>query len=83
MAKSVFNLYPNPAQSELNLAFANNTGKISSIMITDITGKALLEQPVAKAQKMSVNINAFSNGAYFVRVVEDGKVYVRKFTISR
>ncbi len=83
MAKLVFNLYPNPAQSELTLVFVNTAAKISSVMITDITGKTLLEQADLQNGKMTINVNTLSNGTYFVRVAEGDRVYVRKFTISR
>lgn len=83
VSRSMFNIYPNPAQSEINIAFSNNSTKISGINVVSITGKTVIESADLNNTKKTLDVSALANGMYFVRVIRDGKTYVRQFTIAR
>lgn len=82
VTRNIFEVYPNPAQSVLNISL-NQVAKTSSILITDITGKQVIAQPEIKTAKLSFNIGNLPAGVYFVRLIQDGKTYTRKFAINK
>lgn len=82
VTRNIFEVYPNPAQSVLNISLNNNT-KVSSILISDITGRQLIAQTEVKAATLALNISSLNAGVYFVRVIQDSKTYSRKFTINK
>jgi plastocyanin len=83
VAKSMFNIYPNPAQSEINITFSNNSAKISAVNVVSITGKTVIENADVNNTKKTLDVSTLANGLYFVRVIQEGKTYVRQFTIAR
>ena len=68
-------LFPNPAQSFMNIQLANNQ-TIDRIIITDMTGKKVLE----KNQHLSkINIETLSSGMYLIRIYSGTQGYQNKF----
>jgi glucose/arabinose dehydrogenase len=62
--KSGISVYPNPASSELFIKNENNV-ELSSIKITDLTGKIVANQ---NTEFSSMNISDLSKGMYFVTI---------------
>ncbi|MDI9308692.1 MAG: T9SS type A sorting domain-containing protein [Limnohabitans sp.] len=62
-----FSLYPNPAKDFITIqATQNNT--ISSVMVTDISGKTIYNNSYANESKVEINLSNFSTGIYFIKV---------------
>ena len=74
-ASNGFTLYPNPAQKTLQLQTKNST-YIDKIIITDLSGKVIVEQTQNTNQ---VSVEQLSNGMYFIEVVSDDEKYTSKF----
>jgi Secretion system C-terminal sorting domain len=71
--KSDFELYPNPADTNINIVVKEET--VNAIDIYDITGKLLLS-----TKQTTIDVSLFSNGVYIVSVKTDsGSSIVRKF----
>lgn len=70
-----FSIYPNPAQSIINIDSVNNIS-IDSLKIFDIFGKLLLEKTKNTNQ---VTIENLSNGIYIIEVASEGKIIKKKF----
>ena len=68
-----FTLYPNPAQKTLQLQ-TNTT--IDKIIITDLSGKIILEQ---RQNTNQVNIEQLSVGMYFIEVFSGDEKFTSKF----
>jgi hypothetical protein len=65
--KALYAVYPNPAYDELHIVFSENTAQQMVLNITDISGKTVLQQSIAKgASEISISVNALSNGLYFL-----------------
>ena len=62
--KTSISVYPNPASDELFIKNENNI-ELSSVKITDLTGKTVLNQ---SSQLSSITISNLSKGMYFVTV---------------
>lgn len=67
-------IFPNPVVSTLN--FQNLNGEIDKIIITDISGKKLLEQNKNTTQ---INTQQLKSGMYFLTIISSNKIYTQKF----
>lgn len=76
------NVYPNPAQNEINVAIDAST--VSAVQIYDIMGKMVASFPISM-DVTNVNTSGFANGAYTYSVIgQDKSVLTRgKFTIAK
>jgi plastocyanin len=81
-SKTIFDLYPNPARGVLNIALTG-VNKPGRIAIADISGKQVLTVDEMTSDNIQVDISTLNQGLYFVRLEQDGKTYVRKFTVTR
>lgn len=80
LATSTFNtqaltLYPNPTNGLLQLQTPNNTS-FNKIIITDSTGKIVLEQTQNTTQ---VNVEKLASGLYIIKAFSGEEVFVNKF----
>ena len=69
------NIYPNPAQNQLNISFVGYKYSQTNIEITNVLGAAVYQQAVevqAGKNTFEVSIAALNPGLYFVKI--DGKV---------
>ena len=69
-------LFPNPAQSEINL---QHTTAVEKIQVIDVLGKILFEKKTNSQQNLKINISQFQNGVYFVKAYSTQGVVVKKF----
>jgi parallel beta-helix repeat protein len=78
MESSTFIIAPNPANRELRID--NEQWTIESVEIFDIYGRKVLSPQVSilKSQ-ISIDISTLANGIYFVRIVSEKGIGVRKF----
>ena len=72
---TAFSVYPNPAKSILNLQLPNQS-KVDSIIITDLTGKIILEQTTSTA---SLNTENLAKGMYFLQAFSGNEKFTSKF----
>jgi hypothetical protein len=80
LATSTFNnqaltLYPNPTNGLLQLQTPNNTS-FNKIIITDSTGKTVLEQMQNTTQ---VDVEQLASGLYIIKAFSGEEVFVNKF----
>ncbi|MBP7713944.1 MAG: T9SS type A sorting domain-containing protein [Bacteroidota bacterium] len=69
-------LFPNPAQSEINLQL---TTGVEKIQVIDVLGKIVFEKKTNSQQYLKINISQFQNGVYFVKAYSTQGVVVKKF----
>lgn len=78
-----FQIFPNPATSEVNLVFASQTGKLLSVQMLDVQGRVI---PVAKTEVdsaiLKLNTSNVTPGLYFVQVRTEQGIFVRKLVIE-
>lgn len=69
LTASQFNLYPNPTSGSFTLFATNNVGS-ASVMVTDLTGKVILNtnHDFSNVQKMKINLSLVAPGIYMVKV---------------
>ncbi|MBP7713945.1 MAG: T9SS type A sorting domain-containing protein [Bacteroidia bacterium] len=69
-------LFPNPAQSEINL---QHITAVEKIQVIDLLGKIVFEKKTNSQQNLKINISQFQNGVYFVKAYSTQGVVVKKF----
>jgi hypothetical protein len=70
-------VYPNPATDNITITNSSLT-KDMAISVYDIQGQLLIWQPMLQP-KITININTFAKGLYFVKVENGNGVAVKKF----
>jgi hypothetical protein len=76
---SSFALYPNPAGSQVTLAFDKALPADAMITISDVLGKTLSTTHHGNQESVQIDLSAFASGIYVVKVSAEGKSSVRKF----
>lgn len=73
--KNSLAVYPNPSKNQINLQFPNQV-IVDKIIITDLTGKIILEQT---AKTTSVNTENLAKGMYFIQAFSGKEKFTSKF----
>ena len=86
--KDIFNInmYPNPASNSIRINL-NNT-LVSSIDITDISGKTIysesLKEDAINDNSLNINTSEFEDGIYFIKfTAKDGQIGTKKISILK
>ncbi len=72
-------LFPNPAVNEITISIKNNSQKVRSIVITDVSGRTIKWiQPLASAGNITLDVRSLQKGIYWVRIdTEVGELVTR------
>jgi hypothetical protein len=77
------NLYPNPANSNITLAYTLGTNTHVQFMVTDCIGRVIIKLPEKDRSpgeyKEQININNIARGVYLVIANFNGEVQTIKF----
>jgi hypothetical protein len=80
------NIYPNPASTEVNVEFGFNMNSITTVEITDVTGRLVrtssYENPV-QGQVVKVDVSGMNAGSYFITVKNDTQKLVQKLVLAK
>lgn len=81
---TLVNLYPNPAKASVNVNIASPKNDRVSLMVTDLTGRVMLQQPVqivTGENLLPLNIQTLAQGIYLIKVLcNDGcETTVKRF----
>ena len=77
--ESVFQLFPNPTSSILNVVL-NATG--ATFKVADLNGRIVLEE-ITTENTTQINTDVLSNGIYLLLVTTNGNSTVRRFVVSK
>ncbi len=69
-------IYPNPVKEELILESKNK--EIKSVIISDITGKYLIEKPLIIGKNI-FNLKDLTDGSYLIKIENNGQIITNKF----
>ncbi len=77
---SELSLFPNPANSTIAVRIEN--AKNSSLSITDISGKKVLNLDLSE-NETNIDISDLSQGLYIVRINQNGNISEQKLVVTR
>jgi hypothetical protein len=66
-------VYPNPTAGEFTVELNNSSEK--TVEVTDLTGRVIMKASSLK-EKMTINLNGYANGVYFVKIQNNDVVEV-------
>ena len=78
-----FNVYPNPAHEQVNISVKELSGN-TSLYLFDISGKIIYTESFYASENMikSINVSAFAQGIYFIRLQNDREHLTQKLIIQ-
>jgi hypothetical protein len=75
------NVYPNPANSVLNISLTND---ISQIVMYNYSGKIVYQQNIAKDKNIQLNVRNYNAGAYMIKFITNtGEFFAKKIVITK
>ena len=79
-------IYPNPANSEVNVTFENDMNSSTTIEMMDLTGRLVktwnVEKPV-QGQTTTLDVNEMGAGTYFITIKNDTRKLVQKLILTK
>jgi Secretion system C-terminal sorting domain len=75
-------VYPNPVQDKLTLNVQSDKALAGQVIVTDVNGKAVLNRAINVTQGeniIPVNAAILQKGTYFIKILLEGDMIVRKF----
>lgn len=79
-------IYPNPANSTVNITHNFKGNSAGSLIITDVTGKQLYKEEIKNGlsgeHTFKVNVSGFASGMHFVQIVTEDVKVISKMTIQ-
>jgi hypothetical protein len=79
---SSINLYPNPADNHLTIAWGSNNKKVE-VTIADVTGKIIYTTIARDTQKVEMNTEDFAKGIYVVQIQSGELIGTNKLVIEK
>lgn len=74
---SQLNIFPNPVEDLLNINL-NNHYKNISLMITDVTGKVMLDNNYTDLKSIKADVSKWAAGSYMMKITADNKTAMLK-----
>lgn len=77
-----FSIYPNPANTEINVAMTLDNAENTVVKVLDISGKVISTMNLGTVngqQTVSISLEGVSTGVYFVEMSNDNNTQVKKF----
>jgi hypothetical protein len=78
---AAFLIYPNPASRQINIEIIGSENW-NEILITDISGRVVLQTEVSVMNHISIPVEGLSEGVYFVGLKSDNTQKVQKLIIQ-
>ena len=71
-------VYPNPASDHITIESKDPSVRISSVRITDLTGKLIREEPLNHTNIVELDLNSFTKGTYLISLYTNKGVLYKK-----
>ncbi|MEQ8925944.1 MAG: PKD domain-containing protein, partial [Fulvivirga sp.] len=75
-----FNLYPNPANTQLNLQVSEDLVG-TTLRVYDNFGKMVLDRNISQTE-LSIDTRDYASGMYHIQIMSDSKIYRERVIIS-
>ncbi len=79
--KEAFKIYPNPAQDNIHVSFAENSKSAVQIEIVDSLGQIVYSQEYPTSNLVSIDTKNFAKGIYFLTVDQNQNKQTQKIVI--
>ena len=79
-SKVKMNLYPNPANNNVQLSIAGVSGNVNCAIL-DMSGRVVYNQTINAETTNNINLSSLAKGAYFVRITNKDFTKVEKLIV--
>ncbi|RAJ13217.1 DUF7619 domain-containing protein [Olleya aquimaris] len=79
---NAFNVYPNPASSEVTIRFNNALRGSFALTVIDIQGKQVLSAQVNSETSNTFNVSNLESGLYFVKLKNSNTEHIQKLIVK-
>jgi len=79
MQKDYFKVYPNPATDLITVELTGETIENVSIQVLNVVGEVIYSRKLKTEGKVSLQLNEYQKGVYFIKVRNGRKVSSKKF----
>ena len=77
-------LFPVPANDQLNISGLNPVATNTIIRVMDLSGRTVMEEiHTVNGGTVQLNISALAAGTYILQVLSDGNAAEEKFTVQK
>ena len=77
-------VYPNPTMGLLNIKLTDAITSNTNIKVTDITGRLVMQQKIAKGQlSIDMDVHSLPSGRYFIKINDLQSVINQSFVIIK
>ncbi len=78
-----FKIHPNPTSGIITIDFDNSIDKNTKIEILNVFGQKILPNIDYNNKSVEVNLSNYSNGVYFIKIINDKNFKTKKILLSR
>lgn len=78
LGQSIFAIYPNPVQNQLNIDLRNYSGTIQ-LSLLSVNGRLIGSEEETAGQIITRDVSKLSPGYYIVKIVCENKIEIKKF----
>lgn len=78
---AIASISPNPANSVINIRFAETQNSVNVAMY-NVIGKVVFSGTYTNVATVKMDVSAFDNGIYFLRSEQNGKAAIQKVVVS-
>jgi hypothetical protein len=71
-------LYPNPANSNINVSLLNSSEAINSVQIHNLLGKNIKEVINSSSNDVNIDVSDLSKGIYLVQITTQSDLKITK-----
>ncbi len=85
-AFDIVNVYPNPANEFVTLAFNSQVETAADLYLVDLSGKRVMMQTITTVigeQELRIDVNQYPTGIYFLHMVTEDHRVTKKLIIGR
>ncbi|MFD1615068.1 T9SS type A sorting domain-containing protein [Gelatiniphilus marinus] len=72
------NVYPNPFEQSVSIAFAKNTEKDILVNVFNLNGKLIYSKTFAPSQRIDIHFDNLSSGTYLLKAQSNNKLFHSK-----
>jgi hypothetical protein len=78
----LFQVYPNPADDEVNIVMLGGNNECWNLQLTDLFGRVMENFINAASGTLTINVHGFANGIYMLRKSKDGLAWSELYKLQ-
>ena len=77
-----FEVYPNPAQSQLYLDMISKFNNGFNVDLYDVNGRIVLSEQSTNNSSQNIDVSQFKRGLYFIKITQNNQTRVKRIILN-